>query len=260
MNYFWIFPIFTLLELTLPFFFFFQIQSCFQKILKEKPVSYLKSTCFLIACSIKWKCLHLPGVFQAVRLLQAWASWTWHHSLVSYPLCPASLCASSKAASCAGNAPSPPPSRMTSSHSPSITHPRASFMPKPFCSPTTSCSIFTLSWEHRKLSFCADGLSSLLVCELLEAPSSLSLHLCPQYVVKKKKKKKKKIWYWEGHSICKTNHWSMQADTYTSVMDFRMRQGDWSSIHGLFIHIFFSRDIAFLLSANSWMLGQLFES
>lgn len=55
-----------------------------------------------------------------------------------------------------------------------LTHrhqPKGSFKPKPFCSSTTSCSLFRLLRERTKLTFCADRLSSSLFPELLEARS-----------------------------------------------------------------------------------------
>lgn len=149
MNYFWIFPVFPLLELSLSLSLLVQIQSCFQKL--PKSVSYLKSPRFLVACKIKWKCLILQGACQAVSLLlQAWASWTWQRSPVA---CPGELLPVLGV----------PPTFLVDQLP--VPHPywsKGSF--RPFCSPTASCSLFWLLWEHTTWTFCADPLSSALFC------------------------------------------------------------------------------------------------
>ena len=146
MNYFWIFPVLPLLELSLSL--LVQIQSCFQKL--PKSVSYLKSPRFLVACKIKWKCLLLQSACQAVsRLLQAWASWTWQRSPVARPSEPLPVLGV------------PPPSLFISSLSPIPTGPRAASGLSAHPRPPAVCSD---SCESTLRTFCADPLSSALFC------------------------------------------------------------------------------------------------
>lgn len=148
MNYFWIFPVFPVLELSLslPF---GSDSVVFSK--TTKVCVLLKVTSFPCCLQDKMK---MPS---PVRCLPSSQPPPAGLSLSDLAASPSGT--PRGAASCAGS----PPTFLVDQLP--VPHPywsKGSF--RPFCSPTTSCSLFWLLWEHTTWTFCADPLSSALFC------------------------------------------------------------------------------------------------